>query len=312
MAETVTIKIGSHTPPKSSHVSQGLVPWCRAVEKDSGGTVKFQEFWGGQLSRSPVKQYEIMMNGIQDATPVLPSYTQELFPDFSLFSLPYLFRNATEGSIAMWRMYEKGLLGGLDDVYVAAIYNNGNSLLHLSKHIETADEIKGLKIRVQESPLFVNMVKGLGANPTPIAWPEVYTALQTGVVDGQENPVSVILVAKFAEVQKYLVLDRHVYGLDWFVVNDKWYQSLPKDLQKVIMDAAIVSRTVGRGIQQLNSAGIGLAKLKEQGMEIYAPTPEEMALFKEATQKPVIDWLKTKVDPKLIEEALQTVAEASK
>ena len=110
-AETVTLKIGSHTPGKSNHIRNGLIPWCRAVEKDSGGTLKFQEFWGGQLSRSPAKQYELLINGIQDATTVLPSYTQELFPDFSLFSLPYLFRNAAEGSVAMWRMYEKGLLG---------------------------------------------------------------------------------------------------------------------------------------------------------------------------------------------------------
>jgi len=179
------------------------------------------------------------------------------------------------------------------------------------KKIRTPEDMKGLKFRVQETPLYVTLVKSLGASPTPIAWTEVYNALQTGVVDGQENPVSVIIYAKLYEVQKYITLDGHVYGVDWFLINEKFYQSLPDDLKYIVLDSAKISTAPSRGLQQLNSA-VGLAKLQEGGMEIYAPTEKEKELFKNACQKPVIDWLKTKVDSKLIDEALKAVDDVVK
>jgi tripartite ATP-independent transporter DctP family solute receptor len=176
--------------------------------------------------------------------------------------------------------------------------------------IHTPEDMKGLKIRVMETPLFVTMVEALGANPTPIAWTECYTALQSGVVDGEENPISTINFAKFQEVQKYLTLDGHVYGVDWFVMNNEFFESLPEDLQYIILDCAKISSGVGRGLQQLNSSVVGLQALEEAGMEIYAPTEEEKALFKEAAQGPVIDWLQTKISVDLINEALEAVETA--
>lgn len=104
--------------------------------------------------------------------------------------------------------------------------------------IRTPDDLKGLKIRTMENPAHMAMVKALGASPTPIAWGEVYMALQQGVVDGQENPVSVIQVAKFNEVQKYLTLDGHVYSIPPILMNDKFFSSLSPDVQKIITDTA--------------------------------------------------------------------------
>ena len=132
------------------------------------------------------------------------------------------------------------------------------------------------------------------------------------MVDGEENPISTINFAKFQEVQKYLTLDGHVYGVDWFVINNDFFKNLPEDLQYIIIDCAKISSGVGRGLQQLNSSVVGLQALKEAGMEIYAPTEEEMTLFKKAAQGPVIDWLKTKIDIGLINEAIKTVDEAVK
>ncbi len=175
--------------------------------------------------------------------------------------------------------------------------------------IKTPADLKGLKIRVMETPVYVNMLKAVGANPTPIAWTELYTALQTGVVVGQENPVGSILSAKLYEVQKYMTLDGHVYGVDWFIINEKFYKSLPPDLQYIILDSAQISSTVSRGVMNyLNAAG--LDQLAAAGMQIYSPTDAEMEQFRKAMQPPVIDYLKTKVDPKLIDELLKTVKDA--
>ena len=182
-AQTVTLKAGSHTPPKAGIIKDGFVRWIRAVEKDSGGTLKFKEFWGGQLTRSPKKQYELLLNGIQDATYILPSYTQELFPDFSLFALPYLFRTPDEAAIAMWRFYQKGLLRGLDKIYIASIHNNGNSLLHFSKKVETAADIKGLKIRAS-GPEEAAVIKAVGGVPVAMGITQIAESLNRGVIQG--------------------------------------------------------------------------------------------------------------------------------
>ena len=177
--------------------------------------------------------------------------------------------------------------------------------------IRTPADMKGMKIRVQETPLYVNMVKALGANPTPIAWTETYTALQTRVVDGQENPVPTILMAKLHEVQKYITLDGHVYGVDYFAVNEKFFQSLPADLQYILLDSAKIASGVGRGVSQLISAQ-GVQTLVDAKIEVYVPTEAELALFRNATQQPVIDWLKTRIDAKLINEALAAVDDVVK
>ncbi len=175
--------------------------------------------------------------------------------------------------------------------------------------IKSPGDMKGMKIRVMETPLYVTMVKALGAAPTPIAWPETYTALQQKVVDGQENPVAVILQAKFSEVQKYLTLDGHTYGTDFILVNERFFQGLTEDQRGVLKRNAIVAANVGRSIQQLNSA-LGVSKLKEQGMTVYSPTAGERAEFKKATQGPVIDWMKTQVDPRWIEKVTAASATA--
>ena len=166
----------------------------------------------------------------------------------------------------------------------------------------------GLKFRVMETPLYITMVKSLGASPTPIAWPEVYAALQQKVVDGQENPVGVILNNKFAEVQKYLILDGHSYGADFILINDKFFNGLTPDQQKVINNAAIIAGTCGRAIQELNSA-MGVSKLKEQGMNVYSPTTAERAEFKKLTQGPVIEWMKGQIGNEWIDKAMQAVTQ---
>ena len=185
-AEPATVKVGATMPSVSSVIAQGYVPWLRAIERDSGGAVKFQEFWGGALVRAPTKQYEGMMNGIMDSTVVITSYTQNLFPDFSLFSIPYIVNGAVEAAVGGWRLYEKGLLRGLDKVYVAAIFSNDNGGLHLRNRIKSLDEVKGLKIRVS-GPEESEIVKAMGAVPVGLGIPTTADALNRGVVDGTFN-----------------------------------------------------------------------------------------------------------------------------
>jgi tripartite ATP-independent transporter DctP family solute receptor len=178
-----------------------------------------------------------------------------------------------------------------------------------NRMIKSPADMKGLKIRVMESPVYVAMIKGLGAQPTPIAWPETYTALQQKVVDGQENPVSVIASNKFYEVQKYLTMDGHSYGVDFIIINEKFYQSLPKDTQQDIKLAAINAGWSGRANQQLNSA-IGVGLLQEKGMQIYKPNAKELDAFRQATQKPVIDYIEKQIGKPWIDKLQKAVKAA--
>ena len=132
----------------------------------------------------------------------------------------------------------------------------------------------GLKFRVQPIPLYVEMVKGLGGEPTPIAWTELPNALSTGVVDGQENPVGVVYNNKLHKLQKFMTLDGHVYGADFLVINDAFFQSLKPAEREVVAKAARVAGIMGRAIQQWSTAD-GVTRVQAEGMQVYSPTAEE-------------------------------------
>jgi len=181
------------------------------------------------------------------------------------------------------------------------------------REIKTPADMKGIKFRVQPIPLYVEMVKGLGGEPTPIAWSELPNALVTGVVDGQENPVGVIYNNKLHKLQKYLVLDGHVYAADFILINDKFYQSLSKKNQAVIKKAARIAGVMGRAIQQFNTAE-GVTKVAAEGMKVYSPTAAELVQFKKMAQPAVKKWLAGELggDAGWIEKLDAAVMEASK
>ena len=181
------------------------------------------------------------------------------------------------------------------------------------REIKTPADMKGVKFRVQPIPLYVEMVKGLGGEPTPIAWSELPNALATGVVDGQENPVGVIYNNKLHKLQKYLVLDGHVYAADFILINDKFYQSLSKKDRAVIKKAARIAGVMGRAIQQFNTAE-GVTKVAAEGMKVYSPSAAELAQFKKLAQPAVKEWLAGELgkDAGWIEKLDAAVMEASK
>lgn len=289
------------------------VTFANLVNAQSGGRLEVQVFGAGQLGAEREYVEAVQAGTVQAgiASGVIGSFFQPAM----MTDIPYLFPSAT----VAWKVLDGPFGQKLSDMFLArtgmrnlAFAEVGFRHFTNSKRpIKSPADIKGLKIRVQETQVYLRLINSMGGSPTPVAWTETYTALQTKVVDGQENPISSIVFAKLYEVQKYLTLDGHVYGVDWFVINEKFFQSLDKDLQEIVKEAAKISAMVGRGMQQLLSS-TGLETCQKAGMEIYQPTTAEMAQFKATTQQPVIDWLKTQVDPNLINELLKAVDEASK
>ena len=182
-AETTTLKFAAFVPPKSLPVRAIFVPWIKLVEKEAGGDLKIQGFWGGKLGRSPFKQYQLVTKGVTDIGFVLDQYTQGQFPDDSILALPYLIRDPVEGSIARWRMFEKGLLRGYDKIKVVTVYVNDLVSIHTRKPFKSLSDLKGLKIRAS-GKIGTMYLRQIGAVPTGMAIQKVAEALSHGTLDG--------------------------------------------------------------------------------------------------------------------------------
>ena len=180
------------------------------------------------------------------------------------------------------------------------------------REIRSPADMEGLKFRVQPIPLYIEMVEALGGEPTPIAWTELPNALSTGVVDGQENPVGVIYNNGLHQLQSYMTLDGHVYAADFFVMGDDFFQSLDPAQQEVVQKAADVASTMGRAIQQWNTAQ-GVTLVQDEGMQVYSPTAEEIQAFADAAQPAVIEYLRGELGDQAdwIDRLQQAVADSS-
>jgi tripartite ATP-independent transporter DctP family solute receptor len=313
VAASTVIKFAHVDPEDPFHSKKGAA--ARAfkdiVEAETSGQIDVNLFPAGQLGGERELIESTKLGTIQMC--MVSGAIAGQFKPAMVLDIPYLFSSAP----VAWAVLD-GSFG--DDLSAAILQTTGmrnlaygetgfRNFTNSKRAIKSPADMAGLKFRVMETPLYINMVKALGASPTPIAWPEVYTSLQQGVVDGQENPVGVIYNNKLYEVQKYLILDGHAYGADFMLINDKFFNSLSAEQQNIIKTAAIVAGNVGRGIQELNSA-MGISELKKEGMQVYSPTSKERMEFKEKTQGPVIDWMKTQVDPQWIDKVMAATKKA--
>ena len=286
--------------------------FAKEVKARSGGRIDVQIFGGGALGGER-EVVEGVKNGFIQAG-LASGVMANFYPAAMVTDIPYLFPTDKIADKVMDGPFGEHLsegftaATGMHNLCFGEVgfrhFSTGKTPVHSPKDLE------GMKIRVHETPLYVTELKALGAQPTPIAFPELYTALQTGVVDGQENPVPTIIFAKLYEVQKNVTLDGHNYGVDWFVVSDKFYKSLPPDLLQVVKDAAHVACAAERTANRKFTAE-GNQILTDKGVTVYTPTATEMGEFRAAAQPAVVDFLKTKIDPKLIDEIQVAVKDAS-
>jgi len=175
--------------------------------------------------------------------------------------------------------------------------------------IKGPDALKGKKMRVMPAPILIETYKAFGANPTPIEYGELYNALQQKVVDGQENALQTYVMLKFWEVQKYVTMTNHSPFLYVTVANKKWFEGLPADIQQNVRDAALYASKYEWDDVKKNAES-WMETIKQNGMEVYYPTEEEIAAFKEAA-KPVIDFVAGRVGKDVVDEYLKAVDEAN-
>jgi C4-dicarboxylate-binding protein DctP len=172
--------------------------------------------------------------------------------------------------------------------------------------IRTPDDMKGLKMRVMPSPVFQTLVTALGASPSAIPWAELPTALQQGVVDGQENGVTNIIAASLYQYQKYITLDGHVWSIHGYTINEKFYQSLTPTERKAVEDATKIATGIHRKMtsdQDKNAKEI-LTKL---GMDVTDITPAQLAQFRQLAQPPVKAWAEKEIGKEYVDNLFKAI-----
>jgi tripartite ATP-independent transporter DctP family solute receptor len=286
---------------------EGMYTFKSALEKYSKGRVKVELYFNGRLgdNKSTLEQ---VLNGNLYVTTTTDGVLAPFYKPIQVLSAPYVFKdvdmvfkvlNGPFGRKLFNDMATKTGIRVLDAGISGTFRCFGNS----KKEVKVPADMKGLKIRVQDSPIFLEIVKACGAFPTPIAWMELYSALQTGVVDGYENvPVSMIEMS-FYEVMKFYTLNKHTAGLVMIATNEKFMKSLPSDLRKAFLkageEAAIAQKKAAVKLDTLS-----LQMMKEKGVKVYEPTPAEMKLWVK-TREPALNWLRQTVDAKLVDDLLK-------
>nr|WP_315479912.1 TRAP transporter substrate-binding protein [uncultured Rhodoferax sp.] len=256
--------------------------FAEAVEKASGGKMKVRTIGASALGPD-VQMQNSLIGGAQEmmvgSTATLVGITKEM----ALWDTPFLISNAKEadalldgpiGDKIRTKLQDKGLVG-------LAYWENGfRNLTNSKRAINKVEDLDGIKLRVMQNNVFLNSFKTLGANAVPMAFSELFSALETNTVDGQENPFNTILSSKFYEVQKYMTVTNHVYS-PWIVlVSKKWWDQLSKDEQKILSDAAKLSRDFERKDTR-DEASRAVADLKAKGMQVNELSPAESARMRD-------------------------------
>ena len=276
-------------------VGNGVAKMTACLAEKSGGKMKLQAFWGNALG-GDLQATQALRGGTLEMVITSTSPLVGIVPALGVFDLPFLFSNEKEADAVLDGEFGKFMASKLEPVGLVNLsyWENGfRNLTNSRKAVQTADDMKGLKVRVMQNNIFLDSFKSLGANATPMAFGEVYAALETKAIDGQENPVVTIDTSKFYEVQKYLSLTRHAYTPFLALYSKKLYDQLGADEQKALVDCSIVGRDEERRVgRELNAKS--LVKVKDAGMQVSEISPAEVAKMREAT-KPVYERHKASI-----------------
>jgi len=280
-ANSYTVELGIVTTPNSFHY-KAADKFKNIVEKDSGGdivvNIHHSKSVGSETSILQQLQLNALQMGVITAGPI-----DKFVPSVKAIEFPFIFDSFEKVDKILDGEIGQNILKNFKSANLVGYHfleNGFRNITNSKKPIHSASDVKGLKIRVMNSQLQINIWKDIGANPTPMPWP-IYTQLSQHVIDGQENPLAVIDQYKLYEVQKYLTLTRHVYSALVFVGSREFYKSLPAKYQKLLFEATKKASIYERKLNR-DKASFFLADLKKQGM-IIEENPD-LASFKAKVQ----------------------------
>ena len=292
-AAPIVIKY-SHVVADQTPKGQAALKFKELAEKKLPGKVEVQVFPNSQLFGDGKEMEALLLGDVQIIAPSLSKFAKYT-PKLQVFDLPFLFddidavdrfQDSAKGQELLASMSKKGIKG-------LGFLHNGMKELSANKLLKTPEEAKGLKFRIQSSDVLEAQFKAIGANPQKLSFSEVYSALQTGVVDGQENTWSNIYTQKFYEVQKYIMETNHGV-IDYMVItNAPWWDKLPADIKKSLNEAMVESIKFGNKVANDENANYRQKIIDSKQTEVVKLSKEELKPWREA-MKPV--WKKFEGD----------------
>jgi TRAP-type transport system periplasmic protein len=292
----------AHQNSKEDPQGQGVQKFAGLVALKSDGKLRVAPFPGGTLG-GDLQTVSSLQGGTIDMTVLNAGLLVGLVKEFAILDLPFLFNDPKEADAIVDGPIGKKLEGMLPAKGLIGLgyWELGfRNLSNSRRPVARLEDIQGLKLRVLQSPLFIDLWTALGANPVPMPFPEVYTALEQKVVDGQENPVTVIADSKFQEVQKYLTLTQHLYNPQSVLISKRTWDKLSAEERNIVQSAADEARTYQRQLsRRANTAAVEL--LKKGGMQVVELSPRETARIRERI-KPVLAKYSSQIGEPLVKE----------
>jgi tripartite ATP-independent transporter DctP family solute receptor len=293
-------------------VGNGLAKMNQCVGEKSGGKMKLQGFWGGALG-GDLQATQALRSGTQEMVITSSSPLVGILPDLGVFDLPFLFANAKEADAVLdgpFGQYIADKLPAVGLVNLAYWENGFRNLTNSRKPVQKVEDFSGVKVRVMQNNIFLDTFKSVGANAVPMAFGEVFTALETKAIDGQENPFVTIDTSKFYEVQKYLSITNHAYTPFLVLYSKQLFDKLSADEQKALIECAAVGRDEQRKVSRTIAAK-ALANLKTAGMQVNELPAAEQARLREAV-KPVYERHAATIGPETVAKMQEALAQVRK
>ncbi len=284
--QPIVIKF-SHVVAADTPKGKGAEFFKQKAEELTKGRVKVEVYPNSTLYKDKEELEALQLGAVQMLAPSLAKFGPLGVKEFELFDLPFIFDNYEElhkvttgpvGKSLLKKLESKGILG-------LAYWDNGFKVMSANKPLRVPDDFKGLKMRIQSSNVLDAQMRALGALPQKMAFSEVYQALQTGVVDGTENPPSNLYTQKMHEVQKYVTLSDHGYLGYAVIVNKKFWDSLPADIRAQLEDAMEQATRYANQIAKMENDQALEAVKKSGKSEIITLTPEQKKAWKKALVK---------------------------
>lgn len=285
-AKPIVLQIGYENNP-GEPIDLACHEWQKILDQKSNGTMKVELFPSSQLGKK-TELIDQMIAGAAVCTIADGAfYAERGVPDFGIVFGPYLFSSWDDCwklTNSDWYKDQSEKLAAKGIRLIASNWIYGDRHTMTKKPVHSPADLKGMKVRVANSTIYIKGFEALGATPTPLALGDVYTALQQGVVDGLENPLTVLYGGKFQEVAKYVILDGHIKNFTTWVVGEPFYKSLTDQQRKWLNESANEAGLFNNNILVKMEAD-AKQKLIDSGVTVYTPTAAEKAEFQKAAEK---------------------------
>lgn len=294
-----TIKFG-HLNNTDHPVSAGVKKFAELLAQKSGGRLKVQEFPASQLGNE-LQQQSALQGGVQEMSAPATTSLAGIVKEFGLVDFPLAVGSFAQADALLDGPFGQALIAKLPEKGLVALgyWDLGfRNVTNSRRPIARPEDLEGLKIRVIPNPVFLETFKAFKANPVPMPFAELYGALESKAVDGQENPFAVILSNKFFEVNKFVSATNHVYAANIVLVSRKFWDSLSPAEQKMMNDAANEARAFQRQASRA-AAAKAVSELQAKGMQFNEVAPAEQARMR-AIAKPVTEKFAASYDPAIV------------